>query len=126
MGRDSAHNVAHRSSQALPTHSPSRLAHWLDVPIYPHSTVATETSQGSAIRIATFFSDDSPETVAAWYRHAWLAAGLVMAPDSSNLLVLGQSIELYQYRGYCYGFTLAQAGTRTTIGLLRVDPSSVR
>lgn len=99
---------------------------WFDMPLYPGAQVATTTAQGDAIRVAALRSDDSTIRATAWYRDTLTAAGMVLADRNTAIGIFGQTVELYEYRGYIYGVTVAADGTQTIIGLMRVDPARAR
>jgi hypothetical protein len=96
---------------------------WFDMPIYPGVQVEPAPFQGPAYAVATFSTETPAVQVTAWYRDAVIAAGMVRVQGVYAPSMFGQTVELYAYGDYIYGFTVATKGTYTTVGLTRVDPS---
>lgn len=98
---------------------------WFDMPLYPGAQVDPAPFQGRAYAVATFHTATPAAQVAAWYRAAVVAAGMVPAAGLPAPQVLGQTMELYAYGDYIYGFTVVDQGqgAYTTVGLMRLDPS---
>lgn len=95
---------------------------WSDRPLYPGAQVDPAPFRGEAYAVATFHTETPAAQVTAWHRNAVAAAGMVPASGIPSPQVLGQTMELYAYGDYIYGFTVVTKGTYTTVGLMRIDP----